>query len=165
METLDHEYVFVVYGAPAPKGSLKCVGRNGRHQLVENSDRTTPWRNRVAGGARRITLSGFPGPLGVEVTLTVDRPTSHYLVNGGLSAEGRRRPYPSRRSQGLGGDVDKLARVVLDALEDAGTLTDDAQVVELIARKTFHDGPGVLPDALDRPGARIRLYPLEETPC
>jgi Holliday junction resolvase RusA-like endonuclease len=161
---LDREHVLVVYGPPAPKGSMKCIGRGGRHQLVDNSTRTKPWRERVAAGARRLTISGLSGPLGVEVTLTVDRPTSHYRVNGQLSAEGRRRPWPSRKSSGVGGDVDKLARTVLDALEDSGVLLDDAQVVELIVRKTFRDGAGVLPDALDRPGARIRLYPLEETP-
>lgn len=160
---LDREHVLVVYGPPAPKGSLKCVGRGTRHQLVENSPRTGPWRDRVVAGSRRLTVSGISGPVGVEVTLTVDRPTSHYRVGGELSAEGLRRPYPHKRSQGIGGDVDKLARVILDALEDAGTLADDSQVVELVARKTFHDGAGVLPDALDRPGARIRLYPLEAT--
>jgi Holliday junction resolvase RusA-like endonuclease len=162
---LDREHVLVVWGAPAPKGSLKCIGRNGHHQLTEDAKRTKPWRERVAAGARRLTISGLSGPLGVEVTLTVDRPTSHYRVDGvTLSAAGIRRPYPHKRSQGIGGDVDKLARTILDALEDAGVLLDDSQVVELIARKTFHDGPGVLPDALDRPGARIRLYPIEEGP-
>jgi hypothetical protein len=50
--------------------------------------------------------------------------------------------------------------VILDALEDAGIYEDDAQVVELTARKTFRDGPGVLPDVLPRPGARLRLYPI-----
>lgn len=152
----------MVYGPPAPKGSLKCVGRGTRHQLVENSPRTGPWRDRVAAGSRRLTVSGISGPVGVEVTLTVDRPSSHYRVDGvTLSAEGIRRPYPHRRSQGIGGDVDKLARVILDAFEDGGVLEDDSQVVELVARKTFRDGPGVLPDALERPGARIRLYPIE----
>lgn len=169
MATLDREHVLAVYGHPAPKGSMKCVGgKGGRHQLIENSPRTAPWRERVAGAARRLTVSGLAGPVGVEVTLTVERPPSHYLTRRGedgllaLSAEGRRRPLPHMRSRGIGGDVDKLARVILDALEDAGVLTDDAQVVELLARKTYPDGPLVLPDALPRAGARIRLYPLED---
>jgi Holliday junction resolvase RusA-like endonuclease len=159
---IEREHVLVVYGDPAPKGSLKCVGRGTRHQLVENNHRTAPWRERVSRGARRLSVSGLSGPLGVELTLTIGRPPSHYLVDGvTLSAAGRRAPYPSARSRGLGGDVDKLARTILDALEDADVLLDDAQVVELTARKSYPDGPGVLPDALDRPGARIRLYPLE----
>lgn len=166
-EQLAREHVLAVYGDPAPKGSLKCIGQRGRHQLVEDSARTAPWRDRVARGARRLTVSGLSGPLGLEVTLTVERPVSHYLTRRDpdtglriLSAAGRSRPYPTKRSQGMGGDVDKLARVILDALEDAGVYGDDAQVVELTARKTYPDGPGVLPDALVRPGARIRLYPI-----
>jgi Holliday junction resolvase RusA-like endonuclease len=162
---LDREHVLVVYGAPAPKGSLKCIGRKGRHQLVEDAKRTKPWRERVTVGARRLTVSGLSGPLGVEVTLTVDRPAWHYGTGrNAAKLKASAPPYPHKRSTGIGGDVDKLERTILDALEDAGVLTDDAQVVELIGRKTFRDGPGVLPDALDRPGARIRLYPLEETP-
>lgn len=160
---IDREYVLAVYGAPAPKGSMKCIGGKGRHQLVDNSPRTKPWREKIAGAARALTVSGLAGPLGVEVTFTVERPTSHYLTAGGLNSEGKRRPYPARRSQGKGGDIDKLARTVLDALEDSAVILDDAAVVELIARKTYVDGPGVLPDALTHPGARIRLYPLEET--
>lgn len=166
MGDLDRELVLTVYGEPAPKGSMKCIGGKGkRHQLVENSARTTPWRERVARGARQLPVSALSGAVGVEVTLTVPRPRGHYLVNSrGLSAEGRRTPYPARRSQGIGGDVDKLARTILDALEDAGVLLDDAQVVELVTRKTYPDGDGTLPDALTYPGARIRLYPIEETP-
>lgn len=165
MGDLDRELVLTIYGEPAPKGSMKCVGGRGRkrHQLVENSPRTGPWRERVARGAKRLPVSQLTGPVGIEVTLTVSRPAAHYRANRrGLTALGRRTPYPSRRSQGLGGDVDKLARTILDALEDADVLTDDAQVVELVTRKTYAEGTGTLPDALTYPGARIRLYPIEE---
>lgn len=159
---LDREHVLIVYGRPAPKGSLKCIGRGGRHQLVEDAKRTKPWRERVAAGARRLTVSGLSGPIGLEVTLTVDRPANHYGTGRNAARLKASAPaYPARRSVGIGGDVDKLARTILDALEDAGTLTDDAQVIELTARKTYPDGPGVLPDSLDRPGARIRIYAIE----
>ena len=165
---LDREHVLAIYGDPAPKGSMKCVGGRGRnrHQLVENSTRTAPWRAHIVRAVRGAwpTLSGLSGPLGVEVTLTVRRPPGHYGT--GRNATRLRAsapPYPDRVSRGLGGDVDKLARVILDALEDAGTYGNDAQVVELITRKTYADGPGVLPDALTRPGARIRLFPVGES--
>ena len=164
---LTREHVLAVYADPAPKGSMKCVGGRGRnrHQLVENSVRTAPWREQVVRAVRGAwpTLSGLSGPLGVEVTLTIRRPPSHYGTGRNTHLlKPTAPPYPDRVSRGLGGDVDKLARVVLDALEDAGTYGNDAQVVELIARKTYADGPGVLPDALTRPGARLRLYPIED---
>ena len=168
MALLVREVVLVVHGDPAPKGSLKCVGRRGSrgHVLVEDSDRTGPWRERVAAGGRRLMAvcdlpDGVSGPVALEVTFTVLRPSSHYGTgrNAGIlkaSAPG----YPAKRSSnGIGGDVDKLARTILDALEDSGLLLDDSQVVELVTRKTYPDGPHVLPDALPRPGARIRLSP------
>lgn len=161
-EPLDHELVVRIYGHPAPKGSLKCVGGRGRHQLVEDSERTGPWLERLTRGVRRLNVSGLPGPLGVELTATIERPASHY--GRGRNA-GRVLPSapttPSRRATGgRGGDVDKLARVVLDALEAGGVIVDDAAVVELVARKSYPDGPIVLPDALDRPGVSVRLYPI-----
>lgn len=162
---LTREIALTVWGDPAPKGSLKCIGGKGRHQLVEDSDRSTPWRARVADGGRRVVLAGHRAgsdPVGLEITSTITRPKSHYGTgrNAG-TLKGSAPLYPSRRaSQGVGGDVDKLARLVLDALEDAGVYDDDSQVVELVTRKTYADGPGVLPDALPRPGVRVRLYPL-----
>lgn len=164
MGDLDRELVLAVYGQAAPKGSMKCIGSRGKggHQLIEDSKRTKPWRDRVAGAARTLPLSGLSGPLGIEVTFTLDRPESHYAPRrNSLTLRSAAPPCPSRRaSRGIGGDVDKLARTILDALEDSGLLVDDAQIVELIARKTYAHGPIVLPDALDRPGARIRVYPI-----
>lgn len=162
MTAIPRPIMLTVYGPPAPKGSLKCVGRGKRHQLVENSDRTKPWRARVVEGGKRLPPE-FRGldVVALEVTFTIDRPAGHYRTGRNAHLLRADAPlYPSRRSQGLGGDVDKLARVILDALEDAGVLRDDAAVIELTARKSYADGPGVLPDALDRPGARIRLTPL-----
>lgn len=142
------ERVVRLYGLPAPKGSLKCIGRNGRHQLVEDNARTKQWREHVAYAGRRLRIVyALAGPLGIEVTLTVPRPATVPL---------RKRPWPVTRSSY---DVDKLARLILDGFQDARVFGDDAQVVELIARKTYPDTPGC-PDRLDRPGACIRLYTI-----
>lgn len=163
---LDREVVVRVYGDPAPKGSLKCVGRRGNraHVLVEDSARSLPWRRRVRRAGEALGLERLEGALTVEATLTVPRPAAHYGTGANAHTLRPGAPaYPYRRATGgHGGDVDKLARLVLDALEDVGVLTDDAQVVELTARKTYADGPGVLPDALDRPGLRLRLAPLTD---
>lgn len=143
--TLRDEVVITLAGNPAPKGSMKCVGRRGRHQLVEDNPKSKGWRKRIADlvRARVKSTAERHQPLGVEVTLTVDRPKSV------------RTAYAVTRSSY---DVDKLARLVLDALQDTDLLPDDAQVVELVARKTYPNGP--IPDALPYPGARIRVYPI-----
>ena len=143
-----------VYGRPAPKGSMKCVGRRGRraHVIVEELGPSIErWRDRLAPACQKLlTAHGGPlaGPLTVEVTFTLARPTTVPLTA---------RPWPSVRN----GDVDKLARTILDALQANGVITDDAQVCELTARKCYPDTPGC-PDRLDRPGAIIRVYPIGE---
>lgn len=141
---LRAELVLTLPGRPAPKGSLKCIGRGGRHQLIEDNARTKPWRQTIVTWARKATNHADPGqPVGVAVTITIERPKSVSRVHATT-----RNTY----------DVDKLARLVLDALQDAKVLPDDAQVVELLARKAYIDGP--LPDALPYPGALIRVYPI-----
>lgn len=140
-----------VYGHPAPKGSLKCIGGNGRHQLIEDNKNTKPWRERLHAAGPHLKLDGQPwdGPVGVTLTFTLDRPNT---IKPGA------RPWPAKRSPGHG-DVDKLARTVLDALEDAGVFTNDAQVCVLTTTKCYPDTPDVL-DQLDHPGVLIRVYAI-----
>jgi crossover junction endodeoxyribonuclease RusA len=161
---IDTDLAFVTYGTPAPKGSLKCVGRNGRHQLIEDNPKTSSWREAVAGSAERNLddrLADYGQPIGVEVTLTIERPAGHYGTGRNSTIVKASAPaYPTALRTG---DVDKLARTILDALEDAGILDNDAQVVELIARKAWTDDPATS-DALYAPGAIVRLYPIGETP-
>lgn len=136
------------HGTPAPKGSMKCVGGKGRHQLINNSPAAKAWQDVVAWAGRLHEGPALVGPLGVQITVTVERPKSTTVES---------RPWPHLRTAG---DVDKHARTILDGLEQGGVLTDDAQVCEVHARKVYPDTPGV-PDALGRPGALIRIYPLE----
>lgn len=143
-----------VYGTPAPKGSLKCIGGRGRHQLIENNERTAPWRKRVAEAGRALKIpEPLEGPIGVEIVFTIELPASVKPAS---------RPWPIRRSK-AGGDIDKLVRVVLDGLEDAGVYKDDAQVCEQHTYKVHPHTPTLYlpPEArLDRPGAFIRIYTL-----
>lgn len=141
----------LVYGRPAPKGSLRVVGRGKHRNVIEDNPNVDAWRALIARAGRAWKLDEpIDGPLIAEMTITLDRPTT---VTPGS------RPWPSKRSPGHG-DIDKLARAVLDGLQDAGVFTDDAQVVELIARKVYPDTPGIA-DVLKRPGAAIRLYPID----
>lgn len=143
-----------VFGVPAAKGSMKCVGagRGGQHhQLVEvNAKKIKPWRDLVTqAGRRALTKNGgpFTGALIIEATFTVPRPATVSLS---------KRPYPTTRSSG---DVDKMMRLVLDALDDAGLYDDDAAVIGAPPWKTYPDSPGIA-DRLDRPGAIIRIEEL-----
>lgn len=158
------EYVITIPGRPAPKGSLKCIGRRGQraHVLIEDNEHTAPWRSTVAGWLtkRGPSAAPLPGqPLGVECTLTLDRPKHHYGTgrNAGTVKPRYADAYPVGHNTG---DLDKLVRLILDAMQDADVLPDDSQVCELVTRKAFTQ-PEL--DALDRlpyPGVRLRLYAL-----
>lgn len=147
------DLVITVHGQPKPKGSLKHVGRG---RLVEQVAGSKPWRIAVADATRGALLVShigkvpihrppLEGPLLVDITHTVAKPKS---------APKRKVTFPVTRSSG---DVDKLARNALDALTDAKAFGDDSQVLEVRSRKTY---PGQHPDALDEPGAVIRIFRL-----
>ena len=150
---------FEVYGVPKPKGSLKPIG-NGR--LVEEVRATGPWMTKVRAGALEAAHQrGWRhdgGGVLVAVEFVFPRPKT---VD---------RPLPTKRSVG---DVDKLARAVLDALTvvpakparparpgrpgkratpgKPGVLTDDSAVVDLRASKRYPYG------ATEFVGARITV--------
>jgi Holliday junction resolvase RusA-like endonuclease len=162
--------VFTLLGAPVGKGSLKCVGRNGSHRIVEDNPNTGAWRTEVARAAvEALAQATVDAPaehaaVGVEFTATLPRPAVHY--GRGANALKLKPTAPFYPTNLRTGDVDKLARLVLDALQDAEVLPDDAQVVELLARKAYADDQRT-PDALTHPGLRVRIYTVgdpRETP-
>ncbi|MFJ9799899.1 RusA family crossover junction endodeoxyribonuclease [Streptomyces sp. NPDC101145] len=157
----------VVHGRPAPQGSKRYAGHrrnaaSGRISavLVEQSKRVKPWRALVtAATTQALTAdpaslvpaytSPLDGPLEAEIVFTVRKPAS---------APKRRRTWPITRDSG---DIDKLLRSTFDGIADAAAVVDDSRIIRVTATKTF---PGEHPEALDRPGAVIRLYTLAEAP-
>lgn len=147
----------VVHGRPAPQGSKKYAGHHrnaasGRVSavLVEQSKRVKPWRALVTHAARlAITASHIAqpldGPIEAEVLFTVRKPAS---------APKRRQTWPNTRDSG---DLDKLLRSTFDGIADAQAVADDSRIIAVTARKAF---PNEHPEALDQPGALIRLYTL-----
>lgn len=129
-----------VPGRPKTKGSMRVVnGRKG--VLTESVEGSKRWRElmryatveamkrdlvRVGGGASRWPLTG---PVGVGLAFGM----------------------PVLSTGGRAGDLDKLARNVLDALTDAGVYGDDVQVAYLIASK---EGP------VEHAGVTIRVWDL-----
>lgn len=132
---------FTVRGIPKPKGSMRHVGHGRMIEQVNNA----PWRDSIIWTVASAMPSPepFTGPLRVEAAFTFPKPAS---------APKRRSIWPTTRASG---DVDKHCRLLLDALQAAGALVDDAQVIELTACKRF---PSEGPDALPFPGVVVHLY-------
>lgn len=70
-------------------------------------------------------------PTAVDLAVSLERPASHWTKGGALRKGAAAWP-PARV-----GDVDNLAKSVLDALVKAEILPDDSQVVDLRVRKTY----------------------------
>lgn len=84
----------------------------------------TEW---IAAGRPRLT----DGPFIAEITAVYDRPGSHRLKNGELSAAGRRSPFPMPQV-----DLDNIAKTVMDA--GNGLLyKDDRQAVDLHVKRRW----------------------------
>lgn len=125
---IDH-LTIALSGRPAPKGSLRHVGKG---RMIEQVAGSKPWRYAVTLAARQaVARDQWTPPEGpVEVT-------AHVLIPHLKT----RRDWPVTRSSG---DIDKHARNILDALVDGGALRDDSQVVRLVVSKTYSHTPGAL---------------------
>lgn len=165
---LSRELAITIPGRAAPKGSMTCIGRRGRvaHVVIEDDKNgaKAAWRAAIALGIRRSWPTdqyAVPGqPLGAEITFTLERPKGHYGT--GRNAGTVKPAYVDALPTGhQSGDVDKLLRLVLDALQDADLIDDDCAVIEATARKTYVDGPALVPDTLDYPGVMVRLFPYD----
>lgn len=124
---------FEVRGVPVPQGSMKGYVRAGHVVLTSDNERLRPWRAVVSDQASRYApAQPVTGP--VWLTLAFRLPLTSSLPK-------RRRVWPVKVRSG---DVDKLARGVLDALTGV-IYGDDAQVVSLLATKEFayDSAPGV----------------------
>lgn len=135
-------YEFDVYGQPITQGSKRAFRnpKTGRIMQVESTEaKLRPWRAAMATAAEE-TLAGaalLRGPVAVTLRFWMLRPKSH-----------KGRTWPAHKGSG---DVDKLARAVLDALTNV-MLADDAQVVAL----------GCVKDYGDRPGVQVRVQTLPD---
>lgn len=120
---------FDVEGTPIPKGSMRHIG-NGR---MKDQTNVKPWMKTIRQAA--LLEAGIKGvglievPVSVVVMFHFPRPVA-----------AKNRLYPHKRSVG---DIDKLSRAVLDALQptktEPGVLADDSLVVDLLAFKRYAD--------------------------
>jgi crossover junction endodeoxyribonuclease RusA len=166
---ITRHWGFKLYGEPKPKGSMKCIGARGKvkHQLVESVD-NEGWREIVTAGARRFVheQADQHQSVYVEMTFSLSRPRSHYGTGRNAHRVANSAPlWPTLQGAG---DSDKFARLVLDALQDAGVLRNDAQVRPLYVDKAYWDPHPVIlretlsADVLSRPGVVVRIRPGRE---
>ena len=130
--------VFTVPGKAAPQGSkvARSIIKNGcvvGTNLVESSKAVKPWRIRIAAAGtvamRRFGAKPFEGAVRVHIRFVLPRPKATPKVT----------PPAIKKN----GDIDKLARAVLDALTGP-VLVDDCLVVELRCIKRIGE-PGEEP--------------------
>ena len=130
-------YQFHVPGRPAPKGSthafaVKAGGKYTGQTITRpnNSETLYAWQARVTSAAQAVGMT--PGRKGagvrIEVLFKFQRPASHLDKHG---SPRKSAPYIVGRP-----DLDKLARALLDGLTGVA-YEDDAEVIELIAKKTW----------------------------
>lgn len=128
-----------VPGRPRPKGSLRCLGGKAHH-MEEDNPASKPWRISMAGALRADrdrrwgvqAVAPWYGPVDVSVFA--------FFEPDGVGASSLGAPLRTHD----GGDIDKLSRNVLDALQDgvgvgekAAVLGDDSLVIGLLAEKIF----------------------------
>jgi Holliday junction resolvase RusA-like endonuclease len=160
-----------VAGTPKPQGSKRAFvvpakGDRKARAIVVDADSAghgkgrgphADWRSTVTVRVQEAmdVLPGdddpdrqpwrLTGPLAVRLVFALPRPAS---------APKTRRTWPSGRV----GDIDKLARSVLDSMTDAGVWHDDAQVVHLDVTKDY-PGPDIRQTV---PGVRITVHHIRE---
>lgn len=122
------ELIIRPQGTPIPKGSMRHIG-NGR--MIDQT-KVKPWMNSVRSAA--LLSAKEQG-----ITEMIDVPVSVFIeFYFPRPAAAKNRLYPHKRSVG---DIDKLSRAVLDALQptrtEIGILTDDSLVVDLSAHKRY----------------------------
>jgi len=146
-----------VRGLPAPQGSKRHVG-NG--VMIEMSKRVKPWREAVVGAAAEARSAAgiwlLDTALRADMVFTMLRPASHYRTGRNAHLLHDRAPLCPAKAP----DLSKLIRSTEDALTDAGVMRSDALIVEYgRAAKVWANED---PDALDSPGAVIRIWTIGE---
>ena len=125
-----------VLGQPTPQGSVLPFVAGGKAR-VRYRPAVGEYRLRLAqalwAGTPRPTH--HPGPCGVLIDVDLLRPRAHYRT--GRNAHLLRDDAPEYPIGRNSGDVDKFARLCLDACTDAGVWADDCQAVVVTVAKRY----------------------------
>ena len=132
-------------GVAVPQGSVRPVMSPGGLRVLY-SKRLVSYRQYAAQSLALAHVGPVrdTGPVVVTITHVVARPAGHWRTGRNAHLLRDVAPaYPVTRSSG---DVDKIARALLDAATDAAVWADDSQVVSLTTAKRYIVGdepPGV----------------------
>jgi crossover junction endodeoxyribonuclease RusA len=131
-----------VRGLPHPQGSMRTHALPNGAVAVRYPPAVWAWRHQVQA-AMVAAAVGDQITAAVEVRLGFDlaRPADHFGT--GRNAGTLKASAPSWPVNAKSGDIDKLARAILDAATDAGLWHDDCQVASLVAAKRYGPLPGV----------------------
>ena len=142
-----------VPGIPAPKGSTKAfyIKKLGRAVVTHDNKRTRPWEQAILAELLALHPQIIEGAVVVAMTFWMPRPRGHFRGGAELGGKNGLRPA-APRSHLVRPDVDKLARVVLDAMTGV-VYRDDAQVTTIEARKHYAT------DGVQTSGVRIEWGP------
>jgi Holliday junction resolvase RusA-like endonuclease len=117
-----------VYGDPAPQGSKTGRVVNGHVVMWESSKRLPGWRESVVMAAKVSFMENnreqLLGPVSLHCTFYMPRPKS-----------------VSRKYPNTAPDLDKLLRGIGDALQIAGVISNDGQIVSIEAHKVYSEVP------------------------
>lgn len=141
---LEWRVSFFCQGQPVTQGNKTAVarGRVREGRTAKAHRRWKAWRETVCAEARvamrRAGVFTIVSPVAISMAFFIQRPPSHYTATGALKASA-----PALPSRDRDGDLEKLARCVMDALQDAWLLRTDALACDMLLSKRFAESPGV----------------------
>lgn len=124
---------FCIPGEPIAKGRPR-VARRGKGFRVYTDEKTREFEQAVAAAAKRAAddqggwTVGARVPLRLDVEVVCRRPVDRFRV---ADDDGQRTPKTTRP------DLDNYLKSLIDGLQGAGLFADDAQIVEIRARKAW----------------------------
>jgi Holliday junction resolvase RusA-like endonuclease len=133
-------YEFTVNGLPKTKGSYRGTlnKHTGRVVVFQDCKQTKPWQKAIEVEAKKVAPpEPLTGPICVSAIFKIQR------------GKTVKREFPTVKP-----DIDKLERVVLDALTGI-FYVDDGQVINVHTYKLYDTSPGV----------DIAIQEVTELPC
>ena len=138
-------------GLPRPQGSLKIItSRSIGRAFAKNSDTTIQHRNHVAfhlAESWGFEEPALPGPVRLDAEFWFPRPKSHYGT--GKNADKLKASAPTLHTGRV--DLDKLVRLLGDALTIAGVINDDCLIFFAVAGKQW------VTTSTDRVGTQVTV--------
>lgn len=131
-------HTFEIAGKPRPQGSLR-LARNPHtgKEFATYSTSTVEHRNLAIATLHQAWAPNPPrgGAIALDATFRFPRPASHHGT--GRNAGTLKATAPTHMT--VTPDLDKLLRLIGDALVIAGIIEDDSQIVTITARKLWAD--------------------------